>query len=108
MCLGVPGQIVEISDVADLRGTVAIDGVHQQVSLAMLGVGGPDGARVGDWVVVHVGFAMTKIDESEARELQSSLRELHEMYERELADSPPDLEQVTPPAAAPGRPGGGR
>jgi hydrogenase expression/formation protein HypC len=86
MCLGIPGQIVEINDVAQQRAKVDVEGVRREVSVALLGVDGPDAVRVGDWVLVHVGFAMAKIDEAEARETLDALRALGEMYEQELTD----------------------
>jgi hydrogenase expression/formation protein HypC len=86
MCLGIPGQIVEISDAAQLRAKVDVDGVRREVSVALIGLDGPGGARVGDWVLVHVGFAMAKIDEVEARETLDALRALGDMYEQELTD----------------------
>lgn len=84
MCLGVPGRIVAISDAAQLRAQVDVEGVLQEVSVAMLGVAEPDGARVGDWVVVHLGFALDKIDQAEATEMLDSRRALADMYEQEL------------------------
>ncbi|HWH30836.1 MAG TPA: HypC/HybG/HupF family hydrogenase formation chaperone [Mycobacteriales bacterium] len=86
MCLGIPGQIVEVHDPAQLRAKVEVEGVRREVSIALIGLDGPDAARVGDWVLVHVGFAMAKIDEDEARETLDALRALGEMYEQELTD----------------------
>jgi hydrogenase expression/formation protein HypC len=86
MCLGIPGKIVEISDPALLRAKVDVDGVRREISIALLGLDGPDGAQLGDWVLVHVGFAMAKIDEAEARETLDALKALGDMYEQELSD----------------------
>lgn len=86
MCLGIPGQILEINDPAQLRAKVDVDGVRREVSVALIGLEGPDGAQVGDWVLVHVGFAMAKIDEAEARETLDALKALGDMYEQELSD----------------------
>jgi hydrogenase expression/formation protein HypC len=86
MCLGIPGQIVEISDPAQLRAKVEVEGVRREVSIALIGLDGPDPARVGDWVLVHVGFAMAKIDEDEARETLDALKALGDLYEQELTD----------------------
>ena len=86
MCLGIPGQIVEISDPAQLRAKVDVDGVRREVSIALIGLDEPDPARVGDWVLVHVGFAMAKIDEDEARETLDQLKALGDLYEQELSD----------------------
>ncbi len=86
MCLGIPGQILEINDAAQLRAKVDVDGVRREVSIALIGLDGPDGAQVGDWVLVHVGFAMAKIDEAEAKETLDQLKALGDMYEQELSD----------------------
>lgn len=80
MCLGIPGQVVEISDAAQLRATVDVQGVRREVSLALIGLGEPDGARPGDWVIVHVGFAMEKIDAAQARHTLDELDLLADMY----------------------------
>jgi hydrogenase expression/formation protein HypC len=60
MCLGVPGQLVERLD--DGLARVDVSGVRRDVSVAFV----PE-ARVGDWVLIHVGFALARIDEDEAR-----------------------------------------
>ena len=82
MCLGLPGQVVEILGGADQHARVAVNGTTQDVSVAMLG---DDGVQVGDWVVVHLGFAMDRISEEGARDLLESLGELEDLYERELS-----------------------
>jgi hydrogenase expression/formation protein HypC len=97
MCLGIPGRIVEISDPAQLRAKVDVDGVRREISVALLGLDGPDGAQVGDWVLVHVGFAMAKIDEAEARETLDALKALGDMYEQELSDYGAPVEGVDTP-----------
>lgn len=73
MCLAIPGRIVAISDGAgfDRRGTVDYDGVRQEVALAYL----PE-AKVGDYVLVHVGFAITRLDVAEAERILREIREL--------------------------------
>ena len=101
MCLGIPGQILEINDPAQLRAKVDVDGVRREVSIALIGLDGPDGAKVGDWVLVHVGFAMAKIDEAEARETLDQLKALGDMYEQELSDYSAEVE-VAPDPVAPG------
>ncbi|MEW8979632.1 MAG: HypC/HybG/HupF family hydrogenase formation chaperone [Symbiobacterium sp.] len=60
MCLAVPAQVVELHD--DRMATVSLAGVTRRVSLDLV-----DDVRVGDWVAVHVGFALHRIDEEEAR-----------------------------------------
>ncbi|NLG34103.1 MAG: HypC/HybG/HupF family hydrogenase formation chaperone [Lentisphaerae bacterium] len=73
MCLAIPGRLVAVSDGEgfDRRGTVDHDGARQEVSLAYL----PD-VQVGDYVLVHVGFAMTQVDTEEAERLLQELRDL--------------------------------
>lgn len=73
MCLGLPGRIIEIRDADNGIARVDTDGVTRDVSLGML----PDESlAVGDWVLIHLGFAMAKIDEAQARETRAFLNEL--------------------------------
>ncbi len=81
MCLGIPGQIVEFVDVAADIAKVDVSGVKRNVSVALVR---PEGIDVGDWVLIHVGFAMSKIDEQEAQETLKLLRQMGEMYTDEL------------------------
>lgn len=75
MCLGIPGQIREIHDADPLRqGVVDFGGVSREVCLACV----PE-AVVGDYVIVHVGFAISRIDEEEAKSTLNALRELGEL-----------------------------
>jgi hydrogenase expression/formation protein HypC len=86
MCLGIPAQIVELVD--HERGTVRaeVGGVRRTVSVALL-----DGEPApGEWVLVHVGFALQRIDEQEARETLALLAEMNEQYERALASGRDD------------------
>ena len=92
MCLGIPGQIVEINDPGQQRVKVDVEGVRREVSVSLIGLDGPDGAQVGDWVLVHVGFAMAKIDEAEAKETLNALKALGDLYEQELSDYSADVE----------------
>jgi hydrogenase expression/formation protein HypC len=79
MCLGIPGCIVKIDDVAKKLATVDISGVRRQVNIAcIVNEGHPVASCVGDWVLVHVGFAMSRIDEAEAAETLKILTELGE------------------------------
>ena len=73
MCLGVPAEVVAIPDPKVPRATVAISGVERLVSTDLLV---DEGLTVGDWVLVHVGFAMSRIDEDEARETLEQIRRL--------------------------------
>ena len=79
MCLGIPGQIVAIDDAAKKLATVSVAGIRRQVNIAcIVDDEHPVEDCVGDWVLVHVGFAMARIDEAEAAE---TLRVLHEIGE---------------------------
>lgn len=79
MCLGIPGQIVEITDVAHKLALVNVAGVKRQVNIAcIVDDNHPAESCVGDWVLIHVGFAMNRIDEKEAAETLQLLKELAE------------------------------
>jgi len=79
MCLGIPGRIVTIDDAAKRLATVDVGGVKRQVNIAcIVNDAYPVEACVGDWVLVHVGFAMSRIDEQEAAETLKILTELGE------------------------------
>lgn len=79
MCLGIPGRIVEITDTTSKLGIVDVSGVRRQINLACV-VNDEHSLEscVGDWVLVHVGFAMSRIDENEARLTLALLTELGE------------------------------
>ena len=64
MCLGIPGQVVDIVDAEQSLAKVDVNGVRRNISVRLLA---DDNLQVGDWVLVHVGFAMAKIDENEAK-----------------------------------------
>ncbi|RMF38444.1 MAG: HypC/HybG/HupF family hydrogenase formation chaperone [Chloroflexi bacterium] len=77
MCLGVPGKIVEVWDTALMRmGKVDFGGVTREVSLAYV----PE-AQVGDYVIVHVGFAISVLNEEEAQETLALLAEMGQLEE---------------------------
>ena len=85
MCLGIPGQVVEISDPEKKLGLVEVAGVKRQVNLiCIVDEDHPVESCLGDWVLVHVGFAMSRIDEAQAAETLAILTELGEVQE-ELA-----------------------
>jgi hydrogenase expression/formation protein HypC len=80
MCLGIPGRIVEISDDAGLRmGTVDFGGVRRDVCLAYL----DEDVAIGDYAIVHVGFAISKVDEDEARRTFAMLKDMSELEDLE-------------------------
>ena len=64
MCLGIPGQVVELLDVHEHLARVDVSGVGRVVNIGLLE---DEHLAPGDWVLIHVGFAMSKIDEEEAR-----------------------------------------
>jgi hydrogenase expression/formation protein HypC len=88
MCLGIPGQITALTDADGLRmGTVDFGGVRKDVCLAYV----PD-AHVGEYVIVHVGFAIARVDQAEAERTLDVLRAMGDAVEAELG-------QPLPPAA---------
>jgi hydrogenase expression/formation protein HypC len=83
MCLAVPGQIIEIigDDPLMRMGKVSFSGIIKEVNLAYV----PE-AKTGDYVLVHVGFALNTVDEAEAQEVFRYLREMGELEELEVDD----------------------
>lgn len=81
MCLGIPGQIIDIVDDENSIAKVDVSGVKRNVNIALVR---PDGIGPGDWVLIHVGFAMSKIDEVEAQETIKLLKMMGEVYTDEL------------------------
>ena len=81
MCLGIPGEVVDIADDGSDLATVDVSGVRRLVNVGLL-----DGEPLkrGDWVLIHVGFAMSKIDEGEARGTLDLLATMGQAYEEEL------------------------
>jgi hydrogenase expression/formation protein HypC len=73
VCLGIPGRIVRIDDAAKKLATADVAGVQRQVNLACTPQAG-----VGDWVLIHVGFAMARLDEAQAAQTLQILKELGE------------------------------
>jgi hydrogenase expression/formation protein HypC len=85
MCLAIPGQLVEIVDEENRLATVEVAGVRRTVNIGLLDV--EDGsATPGDWVLIHVGFALSRIDEQEARATLKLLEEMGAEYEQELEE----------------------
>ena len=80
MCLGIPGRIVAISDAENMLGIVDVSGVQREIHLAcIIEDGHPIQSCIGVWVLVHVGFAMSRIDEAEAAQTLALLAELGEL-----------------------------
>jgi len=88
MCLAIPGQIVEIVDVENRIAKVDVGGVRRNVNVGMLD---EDESRVGHYVLIHVGFAMSRIDEKEAKETLRVLEEIGQ-YEPEFEEFKTSLE----------------
>jgi hydrogenase expression/formation protein HypC len=84
MCLGIPGQLVEVLDLAEHRAIADVDGVRREINIHLV-EGTPGGIKVGDWVLIHVGFALSKIDEEEAERTLAFIKELGSVYDDELA-----------------------
>lgn len=82
MCLGIPGKIVSIADNDLQLGIVDVSGIQREVNLSCVAEDGqPLEKYVDEWVLVHVGFAMSVINEKEAQETLNILTELGEMQE---------------------------
>lgn len=86
MCLAIPGKIVEIVDVENQIAKVEVGGVKRNINTGML-----DDTRIGDYVLIHVGFAMSKIDEHEAEETLRLLKEI-DLYQDEVDQFKTSLE----------------
>ena len=85
MCLAIPGQIVEIVDEPNRLAKVDVAGVRRNVNIGLLDDDG-DGAQPGDWVLIHVGFALSKVDEEEAHADARLLEGMGAEYEQELEE----------------------
>ena len=85
MCLAIPGQVVEIVDDENRLAKVDVAGVKRTVNVGLLD-GEADGASPGDWVLIHVGFALSKVDEDEAFATLELLQGMGEEYEQELEE----------------------
>ena len=83
MCLGIPGQLVEIVDEKEHRGIADVDGVRREINIGLV-LGEAGGIKVGDWVLIHVGFAMSRIDEEEAQKTLDFLKLMGSVYDDEL------------------------
>ncbi len=81
MCLGIPGRIVEITDAENYLAKVDVSGVQRTISVRLLE---EDMPKPDEWVLVHVGFAMAKIDEAEAQLTLSAVKQLGDAYSTEI------------------------
>jgi len=79
MCLGIPGEVVALLD-EDLA-TVSVNGVERPISISLMR---DEGIEVGDWVLVHVGFALSKIDQREAELTLDQIKKLGRAWDEEM------------------------
>jgi len=85
MCLAIPGKIMEIVDESNRLAKVDVAGVQRTINIGLLDADG-DGVGIGDWVLIHVGFALSKVDEEEAEATLSLLKGMGEDFEAELEE----------------------
>jgi len=85
MCLAIPGQIIEIVDEDNRLARVDVAGVRRNVNIGLLD-SDAGGVEPGDWVLIHVGFALSKVDEDEALETRRLLERMGAEYEQELEE----------------------
>jgi hydrogenase expression/formation protein HypC len=85
MCLAIPGQILEVVDKQNRLAKVDVAGVQRTINIGLLDLE-DDGAEPGDWVLIHVGFALSKVDEEEAAATLKLLEGMGADYEQELAE----------------------
>jgi hydrogenase expression/formation protein HypC len=83
MCLAIPGQVIELVDEVNQIAKVDVVGVRRNINVSLLASDG-DEARPGDWVLIHVGFALSKVDEEEAYATLALLQGMGRDYEQEL------------------------
>ncbi|MGI9597557.1 MAG: HypC/HybG/HupF family hydrogenase formation chaperone [Acidimicrobiales bacterium] len=81
MCVGIPAKVVVLEPAGPHTATVEVEGVQRNVNTIMVD---DEGLVVGEWVLLHVGFAMSKIDAAEAEETLAFIRELGSVYDEEV------------------------
>jgi hydrogenase expression/formation protein HypC len=84
VCLAIPGCVLEVVDESNRLAKVDVAGVRRNVNIGLFD--GDDAVVPGDWVLIHVGFAISKIDEEEARATRALLEGMGAEYEQELAE----------------------
>jgi len=84
MCLAIPGQVIEFVDEVNRLAKVDVAGVRRTVNVGLLDADDDGGAQPGDWVLIHVGFALSKVDEAEAAATLSLLQGMGQDFEQEL------------------------
>jgi hydrogenase expression/formation protein HypC len=86
MCLAVPGRILDVVDEANRLARVDVAGVHRNVNIGLLDEADGGGVEPGDWVLIHVGFAISQVDEEEAMATRRLLEQMGAEYEQELEE----------------------
>jgi hydrogenase expression/formation protein HypC len=82
MCLGIPGEVVELYEDRNDLAMVDVSGVRRAINIGLLE---DENIQPGDWVLIHVGFALSKIDEEEAAAALAFLQGIGQAYDEELA-----------------------
>lgn len=85
MCLGIPGRIVEIIDEESTLAKAEVSGVRRNINIGLVHHE-DEQVEIGDWILIHVGFAMSKLNETEAQAQLQALEDIGEAYEQELAE----------------------
>ncbi|MBX6764591.1 MAG: HypC/HybG/HupF family hydrogenase formation chaperone [Rubrobacteraceae bacterium] len=85
MCLGIPGRVVEIVDEDLMLAKAEVGGVKRNINIGLVQEEGRK-VEVGDWVLIHVGFALSRIDEAEASSTLRALEDIGDAYEQELRE----------------------
>lgn len=85
MCLAIPGQIIELVDEENRLAMVDVAGVRRKINIGLLDLDGK-GVGPGDWVLIHVGFAISQVDAEEARATRELLERMGADYEQELEE----------------------
>ena len=86
MCLAIPGQVIEVVDEGNRLARVDVAGVQRNVNIGLLDDDPGGGVGPGDWVLIHVGFALSQVDEEEAHATLQLLKGMGEEYEQELEE----------------------
>lgn len=98
MCVGIPARIVEILAAERKSAIVEVEGVRREVSIVVVL---DDGVKVGDWVLLHVGFAMSVIDEEEAEAQLDFMRMLGSVYDEEIEAFSAEVPTAKPTSTMP-------
>ena len=85
MCLAIPGRVIEVVDAGNRLARIDVAGVQRNVNIGLLDTA-QGGVGPGDWVLIHVGFALSQIDEEEAHATLSLLKAMGADYEQELEE----------------------